>query len=107
MTTDRIAADARYRKAVALAAEAQHIVAVAGEPAYLVPATSGGYYRVDAEGCPCPDATFRHALCKHQIAVAMLRVGTLAVEANAQRELPGAGRWPAPRPGEAVTQPAV
>ena len=83
MSTDLIAADARYRKAISLAADAARIVVVPGEDAFLVPAAEGGYYRVDAEGCPCPDATYRHTLCKHQIAVAMLRVGAAAVEANA------------------------
>jgi hypothetical protein len=85
MTTHLIAADARYRQAIDLAARAERIVAVPGERAYLVPATEGGYYRVDADGCPCPDATYRGTLCKHQIAVAMLRIGTVAVEANASR----------------------
>jgi hypothetical protein len=85
MTTDLIAADGRYRKAVTLAANAERIVAVPGEHAYLVPAAEGGYYRVDDEGCPCPDATYRGTLCKHQIAIAMLRIGTAAVEANAAR----------------------
>jgi hypothetical protein len=85
MTTQLVAADARYRKAIGLAANAQHIVAVPGEDAYLVPATEGGYYRVDSDGCPCPDATYRRALCKHQIAIGMLRIGTAAVEANAAR----------------------
>jgi hypothetical protein len=83
MGTDSIAADPRYRKAISLAAEAGRFVAVPGEQAYLVPATQGGFYRVDDDGCPCPDATYRHALCKHQIAVAMLRVGAAAVAANA------------------------
>jgi hypothetical protein len=83
MTTDSIASDARYRQAVTLAANAERIVAVPGERAYLVPATEGGFYRVDADGCPCPDATYRGTLCKHQIAVAMLRIGAVAVEANA------------------------
>jgi hypothetical protein len=82
MSTELVASDPRYRKAVTLAADAARIVAVPGEQAYLVPAAEGGYYRVDADGCPCPDATFRHTLCKHQIAVAMLRVGAAAVEAN-------------------------
>lgn len=85
MGTDTIAADPRYRKAIRLAADAQHIVAVPGEEAYLVPASEGGYYRVDDDGCPCPDATYRRALCKHQIAIGMLRIGTAAVEANAAR----------------------
>jgi hypothetical protein len=85
MSTDVIAADPRYRKAITLAANAQQIVAVPGEQAFLVPASEGGYYRVDADGCPCPDATYRGALCKHQIAIGMLRVGTTAVEANAAR----------------------
>jgi hypothetical protein len=84
-TADLIAADARYQKAVHLAANAQQIVVVPGERSYLVPATEGGYYRVDADGCPCPDATYRGTLCKHQIAVAMLRIGAAAVEANAAR----------------------
>lgn len=83
MGTESIAADPRYRKAVTLAADAARIVAVPGEQAFLVPATRGGFYRVDDEGCPCPDATYRRALCKHQIAVAMLRVGAAAVAANA------------------------
>ena len=83
MRPDLIATDTRYRKAVHLAADAARIVPVPGERAYLVPATQGGFYRVDDEGCPCPDATYRHTLCKHQIAVAMLRVGAAAVEANA------------------------
>jgi hypothetical protein len=83
MRTDLIATDARYRQAVTLAADAARIVPVPGERAYLVPATQGGFYRVDDDGCPCPDATFRRTLCKHQIAVAMLRVGAAAVEANA------------------------
>ena len=85
MGTEVIAADARYRKAVSLAANAQQIVAVPGEQAYLVPAAEGGYYRVDADGCPCPDATYRGTLCKHQIAIGMLRIGAAAVEANAAR----------------------
>jgi hypothetical protein len=88
MNTDVIATDPRYRKAVSLAADAQRIVAVPGEQAYLVPAARGGYYRVDADGCPCPDATFRGTLCKHQIAIGMLRIGTAAVEANAARRRP-------------------
>jgi hypothetical protein len=83
MRTDLIASDIRYRKAVTLAADAARIVPVPGERAYLVPATQGGFYRVDDDGCPCPDATYRRTLCKHQIAVAMLRVGAAAVEANA------------------------
>jgi hypothetical protein len=82
MRTDLIASDIRYRKAVTLAADAARIVPVPGERAYLVPATQGGFYRVDEDGCPCPDATYRRTLCKHQIAVAMLRVGAAAVEAN-------------------------
>jgi hypothetical protein len=86
MSTDVIAADARYRKAVSLVANAQQIVAVPGEPAFMVPATEGGYYRVDADGCPCPDATYRGTLCKHQIAIGMLRIGAAAVEANASRK---------------------
>lgn len=85
MSTDRIAADARYRKALGLAAEAQRIVDVPGEHAFLVPASTGGYYRVDDDGCPCPDATYRGTLCKHQIAVGMLRIGAAAVAANAAR----------------------
>lgn len=85
MSTDLVAADARYRKAITLAANAQQIVAVPGEHAYLVPAAEGGYYRVDADGCPCPDATYRGTLCKHQIAIGMLRIGVAAVEANATR----------------------
>ena len=85
MSTEIVAADPRYRKALGLAADAQKIVAVAGEPAYLVPASEGGYYRVDADGCPCPDATYRGTLCKHQIAVGMVRVGVAAVESNAAR----------------------
>jgi hypothetical protein len=85
MTTHAIAADARYRKALGLAANAGQIVAVPGEQAFLVPATEGGFYRVDADGCPCPDATYRGALCKHQIAVGMVRVGAAAIEANAAR----------------------
>jgi len=83
MRHDLIATDIRYRKAVSIAADAARIVPVPGERAYLVPATQGGFYRVDEDGCPCPDATYRHTLCKHQIAVAMLRVGAAAVEANA------------------------
>jgi hypothetical protein len=83
MRLDLIATDIRYRKAVGIAADAASIVPVPGERAYLVPATQGGFYRVDEDGCPCPDATYRHTLCKHQIAVAMLRVGAAAVEANA------------------------
>jgi hypothetical protein len=83
MRPELIATDTRYRKAVNLAADAARIVPVPGERAYLVPATQGGFYRVDEDGCPCPDATYRHTLCKHQIAVAMLRVGAAAVEANA------------------------
>ena len=83
MTTQLIAADPRYRQAIDLAAHAERIVAVPEERAYLVPATEGGYYRVDADGCPCPDATYRRTLCKHQIAVAMLRIGAVAVQANA------------------------
>ncbi len=83
MRLDLIATDIRYRKAVSIAADAARIVPVPGERAYLVPATQGGFYRVDEDGCPCPDATYRHTLCKHQIAVAMLRVGAAAVEANA------------------------
>jgi hypothetical protein len=86
MTTELIATDARYRQAVSLAARAERIVMVPGEPAYLVPSTAGGYYRVDADGCPCPDATYRGTLCKHQIAVAMLRIGAVAVQANAARQ---------------------
>jgi hypothetical protein len=86
MTTDTVAADARYRKAIGLAANAQQIVAIPGEHAFLVPATLGGYYRVDAEGCPCPDATYRGTLCKHQIAIGMLRIGVAAVEANTARQ---------------------
>jgi hypothetical protein len=82
MRPDLIATDTRYRKAVTLAADAARFVPVPGERAYLVPATQGGFYRVDEDGCPCPDATYRHTLCKHQIAVAMLRVGAAAVEAN-------------------------
>jgi hypothetical protein len=85
MTMQLIAADARYRKALGLAADAARIVAVPGEQAFLVPATEGGFYRVDADGCPCPDATYRGTLCKHQIAVAMLRVGAAAVEVNTGR----------------------
>jgi hypothetical protein len=54
--------------------------------AYLVPASEGGYYRVDADGCPCPDATYRRTLCKHQIAVGMLRIGEAAVESNTARQ---------------------
>ena len=83
MRPDLIATDTRYRKAVSLAADAARIVPVPGERAYLVPATQGGFYRVDEDGCPCPDATYRHMLCKHQIAVAMLRVGAAAVAVNA------------------------
>jgi hypothetical protein len=83
MRTDLIATDTRYRQAITLAADAARIVPVPGERAYLVPATEGGFYRVDDDGCPCPDATYRRTLCKHQIAVAMLRVGAAAVEANA------------------------
>jgi hypothetical protein len=83
MRTDLIATDTRYRQAVVLVADAARIVPVPGERAYLVPARQGGFYRVDDEGCPCPDATYRRTLCKHQIAVAMLRVGAAAVEANA------------------------
>jgi hypothetical protein len=83
MSTDLIASDGRYRQAVDLAAHAERIVMVPGERAYLVPSAVGGYYRVDADGCPCPDATYRGTLCKHQIAVAMLRIGTVAVQANA------------------------
>ena len=86
MTTDVIAADSRYRKAVSLAANAQQIVAIPGERAYLVPAAQGGYYRVDDDGCPCPDATYRRTLCKHQIAVGMLRIGAAAVESNTARQ---------------------
>ena len=82
MRPDLIATDTRYRKAVSLAADAARIVPVPGERAYLVPATQGGFYRVDDDGCPCPDATYRHTLCKHQMAVAMLRVGAAAVAMN-------------------------
>ena len=85
MGTDLIAADARYRKALSLAANVDQIVAVPGEQAYLVPAAEGGYYRVDADGCPCPDATYRGTLCKHQIAIGMVRIGAAAVEMNAAR----------------------
>ena len=85
MSTDVIAADGRYKKAITLAANAQQIVAVPGEQAYLVPAAEGGYYRVDPDGCPCPDATYRGTLCKHQIAIGMLRIGAAAVAANATR----------------------
>jgi hypothetical protein len=98
MNTYRVAADSRYRKAVEIAANAQHIVPVSGERAYLVPASEGGYYRVDADGCPCPDATYRRALCKHLIAVAILRVGTFAVEANAERRRSGTAGWPGSLP---------
>jgi hypothetical protein len=56
MRTDLIATDTRYRKAVTLAADAARIMPVPGERAYLVPATQGGFYRVDDDGCPCPDA---------------------------------------------------
>jgi hypothetical protein len=82
---ETIATDKRYRKAVTLAANAGEIVAVEGEDAFCVPSSQGGYYRVDAEGCPCPDATYRGTLCKHQIAVGMLRVGAVAVETNTAR----------------------
>ena len=85
MSTEVIAADARYRKAIHLAANAERIVPVPGEQAYLVPAAEGGYYRVDPDGCPCPDATYRGTLCKHQIAIGMLRIGAAAVEVNATR----------------------
>jgi hypothetical protein len=44
---------------------------------------------VDADGCPCPDATYRGTLCKHQIAVGMLRIGAAAVEANTARRRGG------------------
>jgi hypothetical protein len=86
MSTEIVAADPRYRKALGLAANAQHFVALPGERAYLVPASEGGYYRVDADGCPCPDATYRRTLCKHQIAVGMLRIGAAAVESNTARQ---------------------
>ena len=54
MSTDVIAADARYRKAINLAANAEQIVAIPGEQAFLVPAAEGGYYRVDAGRLPLP-----------------------------------------------------
>jgi hypothetical protein len=85
LLTQAVATDNRYRKALSLAANAGDIVALNGEDAYCVPSSQGGYYRVDADGCPCPDATYRGTLCKHQIAVAMLRVGTVAVTTNAAR----------------------
>lgn len=103
--TGSVATDARYRQAVHLAANAERIVAVPEEQAFLVPATEGGFYRVDADGCPCPDATYRHTLCKHQIAVAMLRIGAAAVELNATR-LPSRrspARGPARRERAAAT----
>jgi len=84
MLTQAIATDNRYRKALDLAAHAGDIVALDGEDAYCVPSSEGGYYRVDADGCPCPDATYRGTLCKHQMAVAMLRVGAVAVTTNAE-----------------------
>lgn len=83
--TETVAADSRYRKAIELAALAGKIIPIPGEDAFLVPSSEDGYYRVDADGCPCPDATYRNTLCKHQIAVGMLRVGSTAVEANVER----------------------
>jgi hypothetical protein len=83
--TETVATDKRYRKALSLAANAGDIVVVDGEDAFCVPSSQGGYYRVDADGCPCPDATYRNTLCKHQIAVAMLRVGAVAVTTNTAR----------------------
>ncbi len=84
MTTATVATDGRYRKALD---RADQFITVAGEPdTYLVPASDGqGYYRVDAEGCGCPDATRREMVCKHALAVAILRVATVAVQANARR----------------------
>ena len=87
MTTATVATDGRFRKALDLAARADQFIPVAGETdTYLVPASDGqGYYRVDAEGCGCPDATRRQVICKHALAVAILRVGVVAVQANALR----------------------
>ena len=87
MTTATVATDGRFRKALDLAARADQFIPVAGEPdTYLVPASDGqGYYRVDADGCGCPDATRREMVCKHALAVAILRVGAVAVQANARR----------------------
>lgn len=86
MTTITVAGDARYRKAVDLAAHADRIIPIVGENAFYVPASQGGYYRVDQDGCPCADALYRGTVCKHQIAVAMLRVGSAAVAANTARD---------------------
>ena len=85
MITQTVATDNRYRKAVTLAANAGDIVAVEGEDAYCVPSSQGGYYRVDDEGCPCPDATYRGTLCKHQIAVGNAGYGAVAVATNTAR----------------------
>ena len=97
--TRTIETDNRYRKALHLAANAGAIVPVEGEDAFCVPSSQGGFYRVDAEGCPCPDATYRGTLCKHQIAVGMLRVGAVAVATNAAR----AKEQSAPRVRSAAT----
>ncbi len=90
MTTATVATTPRFRKALELAARAAEFIPGDGEPGtYLVPASDGqGYYRVDADGCGCPDATQRNTVCKHQMAVAMVRVGTVAVIVNAARTAP-------------------
>jgi hypothetical protein len=75
-TTPKVTPNSRAERALELYHERGRDIERISPDVYLVPSCSGeGVYRVDygAESCSCPDHEIRGEVCKHVLAVGILR----------------------------------
>ena len=75
-TTPEVTPNTRAERALELYRTRHHDIERIAPNVYLVPSCTGeGFYRVDyaAETCTCPDYEIRGEVCKHVLAVGVLR----------------------------------
>jgi len=68
----------RTLSALTLVAQGGVIVNEQGHALVPSAGTEGAYYRTSSASCSCPDRTYRGVVCKHMLAVRVMRTIALA-----------------------------